>query len=275
MAGILIWCRRAIVTLSILSAQAVAQEAYRRPAWQVTVGAMGIASPRYPGSDEWRLLGFPMLQVTFRGRFFLGPTPGGPGFGFGARLLQTGGLGLAADVGISDSRPASRDAALTGMDDRDVLATVSASLIYRTEPIELALRVARGVNDGGGLLATTSVSLSQRFGRLAVAVGAGVTLADARQMRRDFGITPVEAARRQVLIDAGDPRLDPGDATEYQPGAGLRQFGGSLSVRYAMSQRWSLFGFGGVDWLSDRATESALVRRRAQASMGLGIGFQP
>jgi outer membrane scaffolding protein for murein synthesis (MipA/OmpV family) len=216
-----------------------------------------------------------MLLVTYRGRFFLGPAPGGAGFGLGARLVQARGLGLGAEVGISDSRPASRDPALAGMDDRAVMATVSTSLIYRTGPVELGLRLARGINDGGGFLATTRVSLSRRLGRLAATVGAGISLADARQMRRDFGITQGEADRRQALMDAGDTRLRSGDATEYRPGAGLRQFGGSLSLRYAMSANWSFFGFGGVDRLSDRASRSALVRRRVQASLGLGIGFHP
>jgi outer membrane scaffolding protein for murein synthesis (MipA/OmpV family) len=161
------------------------------------------------------------------------------------------------------------------MEDREVLATASANLVYRVHPVELSLGVSQGLNDGGGILGTAGISISRRMGRLEATVGAAVTFADARQMRRDFGITPSESARRQSLIDAGDPRLQPGDAMTYQPAGGVRQFGGSLSARYALSQRWFVFGFGGMDWLSDRASASVLVRRRSQPSVGLGAGFRP
>lgn len=276
MAGVLSSCRTALFILTILSAQARAQgNSSNSPTWQVIVGAIGIATPRYPGSDELRLLGFPLVQVNYRNRLFLGPTPGGPGFGLGVQLFRSGGLGVSAGAGISDSRPASRDDALAGMEDREVLATAGANLVYRVNPVELSLGFSQGLNDGGGFLGTAGISLSRRVGRMEAMLGAAVSFADARQMRRDFGMTQSESARRQSLIDAGDPRLRPGDAMVYQPDGGMRQFGGSLSIRYALSQRWFVFGFGGVDWLSDRASASALVRRRSQPYVGLGTGFRP
>jgi outer membrane scaffolding protein for murein synthesis (MipA/OmpV family) len=94
-------------------------------------------------------------------------------------------------------------------------------------------------------------------------------------MRREFGVTELEATRRQALIAAGDDRLDPDDGLSYRPDGGLRHVGASLSIMYPMSQRWSLIGFGGVDRLSNEAAaDSPLVRRREQFTAGLGLGYR-
>jgi outer membrane scaffolding protein for murein synthesis (MipA/OmpV family) len=47
-----------------------------------------------------------------------------------------------------------------------------------------------------------------------------------------------------------------------------------LGNAYLFSQRWSLISFGGVDWLSDEATSSPLVRRREQFVGGIGLGWR-
>lgn len=132
----------------------------------------------------------------------------------------------------------------------------------------------RGLNDGAGFLGSARVSTSRRFARFIASAGLGATIADGRQMRRDFGVTEFEASRRQVLIATGDGRLEPEDGIAYRPGGGLHHVGGSLSLTYLLSARWSLVGFGGVDRLSDEATESPLVRRREQYSGGIGVGYR-
>jgi len=260
------------ILILAVSTELRAQEPSPRD-WQVTVGAVAIVTPRYPGSDASRLLPLPLVQVTYRDRVFLGPSPHGREFGLGVYPVRTRRVTLAAVLGLADSRPASRADALAAMEDRDPLVTLGTSVSYRAGPVEGTVQVARGLNDGGGLLAAAYVAVLRRFGRVIATAGTGVTFADAKQMRRDFGISPPEAIRRQALIDAGDERLDPDDAGPYRPTAGLQLIGGSLSFTYLASQRWSLTGFGGVDRLSDEATASPLVRRRTQIAGGVALGF--
>ena len=99
-------------------------------------------------------------------------------------------------------------------------------------------------------------------------------MADAKQMQREFGISPAEALRRQILIDAGDPRLSPADAGVYQASGGLRGVGASLSLMYGLSRHWSVMGSGGIERLGNQAAASPLVRDRNQWSAMLGVGFQ-
>jgi outer membrane scaffolding protein for murein synthesis (MipA/OmpV family) len=241
----------------------------------VTVGAAAVIVPEYPGSDQYRVLPFPMAQVAGGSHSsYLAPSTTGLGIALGAYALRTPRFSLAGEVGVQDSRPASRTDALAGTDDLDRVATVGASLGYRAGPAEARVGVSQGLNDGGGFLGSARFALTRPFGRLVATAGVGATFADGRQMRREFGVTELEASRRQALIDTGDDRLDPEDGLAYRPDGGLRHVGASLSLMYPVSQRWSVIGFGGVDRLSEEAADSPLVRRREQFMGGLGLGFR-
>lgn len=263
-----------VVLALVLSIQVEAQQPDPPSAWSVTVGAAGFVFPRYPGSDEYRVIPFPLVQASFRDRIYLGPSPTGLGFGLGAYAIRTPSLGLAVEVGGQDSRPESRADALAGLEDRDGVGTAGASLSYRAGPLEGALGVTKGLNDGAGVLGSARVSVSRTIGRLMITASTIAVVADEKQMRRDFGITEAEADRRRALIAAGDDRLDPDDGNAYRPDGGLRHVGASLSVIYLLTPRWSLIGFGGVDRLSNEAAASPLVRRREQFSGGVGLGYR-
>ena len=255
------------------AADVPAQEPQASP-WNVTLGAGLLVVPRYPGSDQFRLQPIPFSQVSFRDRVYLGPGTTGLSFGLGAYLIRTTHFGFAAEFGLQDKRPASRADALAGMEDRDVIATAGVSLSYRAGPLETGVGIVRGLHDGGGMLGSARVSLSRRMGRLIGTIGVRGTVADARQMRREFGITPSEAVERQALIEAGDDRLLTTDGRAYRPDGALRSLGASVSLVYLLSSRWSLIGFGGVERLGDEAVASPLVRRREQFSGGIGLGYR-
>jgi MipA family protein len=265
----------AATSLVFLAPDLDAQETdQQRSDWDATVGVITLVVPKYPGSNRYWVLPIPMTQVTYRNRVYLGPSTSGVGAAVGGYAIRTPRLGLAAELGYMDSRPASRAAALTGMEDRDALVTAGASLSYRIGVLELSTSVAQGLNDGAGLLGTGRLSISRPLGRLMLTASGAATFADAKQMRREFGLNQIEATRRQALIDAGDERLSEDDGRVYRPDGGLRHLGASLSLAYILSQHWSLLGFGGVDRLSDEAAASPLVRRREQYSGGIGLGYR-
>ena len=261
------------LTLS-LSAPLVAQRPSPESDWMITVGAMALTTPKYPGSNEYRILPFPGFNVTYRERFYLGPSASGLGFALGAYAIRTSQISVALELGGQDSRPALRADALAGLEDRDAVLTAGAGLTWRAGPIGGSVAVSRGVNDGAGVLGTTRLWISRNLGRAFLTLGTGVAVADANQMRREFGVTSGEADRRQELIDSGDPRLEPDDGSAYQPDAALRHVGVALSLGYPISRRWSLMGFGGVEWLGNEAAASPLVRRREQFLGGIGLWYR-
>jgi outer membrane scaffolding protein for murein synthesis (MipA/OmpV family) len=104
-------------------------------------------------------------------------------------------------------------------------------------------------------------------------VSTGATVADARNMRFDFGISGAESARRLALIAQGDPRLSDADGGPYDPRAGLRQFDGSASLGYMMSRRTTVVLFGSASRLSSEAARSPLVRARDGVTGGLVLAY--
>ena len=269
---------RSIFVLALaLPARLVAQEPagnQRAPEWIVNVGAMAFVYPSYPGSDEYRVVPFPLANVSYHDRVYLGPSSTGLGFALGGYPINSSHVRLAVELGGQDSRPASRADALAGMESRDAVATGGVSLSYRTGGFEGIVAVSQGLNDHAGLIQTTRVVYSRFLGRLMVGLAAGAALANGKQMRREFGITDAEAARRQALLDAEDGRLEPGDAQAYAPDGGLRHLGAGVSLIYPVAQRWSLVGLAGMEWLADEAAQSPLVRRREQFAGGVGVGYR-
>lgn len=270
---------RTVLTAVIISLTAgvtlSAQQPANTPAWDITLGGGAVLTPSYAGAAEHQVFPFPMTQVSYRNRVYLGQSSTGNGLGLGVVVVRTSGLAFATEIGFLQNRPASRADALAGMENRSFVATASGSLGYSIGGFEAGISATKGMNDGAGLLGSARLSFTQTIGpRISATGGVGATFANARQMRWDFGVTQAEASRRQALIDAGDDRLERGDGSAFQPDGGLRHIGASLSLVCAVSSHWALLGFAGVDRLSDEAARSPLVRRREQVSGGLGLGYR-
>ena len=155
-----------------------------------------------------------------------------------------------------------------------MVASLGSTVSYRVSGIDGAMTARHGLGGEAGALLGARLGTSKRFGRMMIRAGINATLADAREMRRAFGVTEEEAALRQSLIDAGDSRLRRDDGSSYQPDAGLKLIGATASAQYAISKQWALIGFGTASRLGNEAARSPLVRRRDQFSMGVGLGRQ-
>lgn len=269
--------RSTFVLALAVPAQLLAQEPagnQKAPDWSVNVGAMAFVYPSYPGSDEYRVVPFPLADARYRDRVYLGPSSTGLGFALGAYPVQSSHWRLAVELGGQDSRGEDRADALAGMEDLDFVVTGGVSLSYRTGPFEGIVAVSQGLNDDAGLIQTTRLVYYRPVGKVILGAAAGAALANGKQMRREFGITEAEAARRQALIDAGDGGLEAGDGQAYTPEGGLRHLGLGFTLIYPVASRWSLVGLAGVEWLADEAANSPLVRQREQFAGGVGVGYR-
>jgi outer membrane protein len=272
---------RRTVLLSLLSLTAVplvAQEAQpspaAAPAWTVMVGGGGILMPSYPGADEHTLFTIPFLKVSYRDRVYLGPSSGGNGMGIGVNAVRTGPLAVIGEIGFSPDRPADRADALAGMDDRSFVGTATVAAAYTFGPAQLAANATHGMNDGSGTMISGQLgAMLPVIPGVMTSVAFGATWADGRQMRREFGVSTVEASRRQALLDAGDDRLPSDAGVVYAPESGLRNVSASIQMIRPLSQKWAIVGLGSVERLGDEAAASSLVRRRVQVTGGLLVGY--
>lgn len=271
---------QSITRIALLSAIAcalgtdVAAQEGQRSSWSFMTGLGVMVVPEYAGSEEYHAFPVPLTEVTYRDRVYLGPSRTGLAGALGGYAIRTPRLSVLVEAGAQPDRRTSRADALAGMENRAWVGSAGATVSYRLGPAEARVGVVRGFNDDAGTLGTVGLGMPGRVGRFMGEVGFSATFADGRQMRRDFGVTPTEAAVRQSLIDAGDPRLEPGDGAAYEPNGGLRSVGTSLFLMYGLTARWGVVTFGGAEWLGSRAEASPIVRRRGQAFGATGLAYR-
>lgn len=242
------------------------------PTFTLTLGAGVFAGPKYPGSDEMRVLPLPIIGVDYKNRVFLGASSSGVGAGVGVNLIRSRHVTLTAGLGGSEPRPEGRADALAGMSDRRLGFAAVSGINYQAGPLSAGFTFSAGLRDNAGLTGTGTLGLTLPVTRRTfLSLGGNITVANQDAMFFEYGITPTEAGRRANLIATGDSRLRPGDGVAYSPDGGIRDMGGTASLAYMLSRKWSLFGFGGVTRLSDEAARSSLVRRRTNWTTGAGI----
>jgi outer membrane protein len=264
--------------VTILSTAALhAQEARGGPSdrvsdWSGTAGLGVFTVPKYLGSDERRIVALPLVSVEYKKRFFLGGGAAGAIGGLGAYLVRTPNWSWTASVGGGDRRPESRGPALAGMGDHGFGVSASTGVGYRAGIFHTSFDATRGLNSGRGWTGGFHAGVGSRpsHGWFA-SLNTGVTLADAKQMQYDFGIDDAQAARRRLLIAAGDPHLRPGDAGPFSPGAGLQSIDVRGNVGYILSPHWTLLGSLSAARLEGDAARSPLVRQRNQYAGGGGL----
>jgi outer membrane scaffolding protein for murein synthesis (MipA/OmpV family) len=265
-------CEIIMLLIGITAGSANAQGVPQAPAWKGTFGMLGMLTPRYEGSDEQRFVALPFMVLSFRDRFYFGPSSTGIGGAVGAHLFRSERATVSIESGITEGRPAERSAALAGMDDRDAIASVSSTMTYALGAFDGVATLSHGLNGDAGALARVELGMRNLIGRVAIRTSIAASWADASEMRRAFGISDEEASRRQSLIDAGDSRLREYEGSAYRPDGGLERIGASVFAAYPLSKRWSLLGLASANRLGNAATHSPFVRQRSQFTFALGVG---
>ena len=238
------------------------------------VGAGVVVLPRYTGSDEYRVLPMPVVQLEYKGRLYVGGSQGSVSPGVGAILLRTSAFRWDVGVSGAEQRPESRGDALAGMGKRSAAGFVATGVSYRLGVVMASAAGSFGLGDEPGSHGTlglgTELPLSRRW---VAGVSTSASFADARNMRFEFGVSREQSIAREALADAGDPRLAGIDVGTYSPGAGLKDVRAGASLAYLLTNRSRLVAFAQATRLSDEAAHSPLVRARTSTVVGTAIGY--
>jgi outer membrane protein len=227
--------------------------------WHYLAGSVAISQPRYPGSADTRIDGFPLLLAT-RSRYFIGHMPGsGLPLGVGAFLLQGEGgrVGIALGAGLGKLRRESDSPRLRGLGDIDSTARVSlfasGSLPWLTARGHLSADIGGG--DQGLEAALELVHTVRVTEALSLSAGPGLTWGDARNAQSSFGIDALQSAR------SGRPG--------FTAGGGLRTVHFSVGAEYRLSARWNLGAMLMAGSLQGDAARSPIAEAKAQTSGGV------
>ncbi|KVN41318.1 structural protein MipA [Burkholderia pyrrocinia] len=232
-----------------------------QPTWQVSVGAGMALQPRYAGSDRYRVIGGPNVDVRYRDLFFLST-----GEGLGANVLRGPNWRVSLSVGYDLGRRASDDLDhLHGFDNINPAPVMKLSADYvisKDFPLVLRADVRRSLGGSNGWVGDVSAYMplpgsNEHFFWFA---GPTVSFADARYMNSWFGVSDGAAAR------SGLPR--------YSSGAGLKSVGAGVTMVWFVNKHWFLTMDGAIEQLVGRAAHSPVTQQTTNGVLDLSVNYQ-
>ncbi|OYX05985.1 MAG: hypothetical protein B7Z12_01890 [Caulobacter vibrioides] len=249
---------RTLAALSLLALGALAiatsAAAQSRAPDRAVVGIAAVYAPAYQGADDYRLMPFPVIDVTY-GRFF---ASGRKGLGYtvldGPQVKVSAGATYVpgyrrrdAPVGVGrlDGGAGLRVAA--DMRLGEVLATVSAT------------KVVSG--DVDGALVDASLAYPIRVSeRLSLTPSVSATWADSQYNRAYFGISAAQAAASKLPV--------------YRPGGGVKDVSMSLNANYRLNDKVSVGATASLSRLTGDARNSPIVVDPTQPSAVVSVAYR-
>lgn len=250
-------------------AQTAPEEAAPPPedGWSGFVAIGPAVTPRFEGSDEYRLLPF-MIGTVRNG----GVSVDFQGSRIRADLVSDERLAIGPLAHVRLGRDQDASGRVGTLDQINTAVELGGFVGLRLGgnrmgqgQIQLdltAMADVSGTHDGA--LVTGSVSyVALRSQRFSIAFDTEATWGDGAYSRTYFGITPAEATRSGLAA--------------YRPGASLRDAGAGATFGYQFDRRWGLIGRVAWTYLLGDAADSPIVRdegSRHQGVAGLALSYR-
>jgi MipA family protein len=227
----------------------------------VTITGNVQAGPRFPGSDDTIVFGYPGLDWRRVGepeRFKA------PDDGISITLYETPWLRFGPTARFVGSRNPKDDRDFIGLHKVDW--TIEGGAFLEAWPVEFLrarAEVRQGFNGHEGIVANFGLDWVERFGAFTFSIGPRVALGDSDFTREYFGITPVEAALN-------------GRVAPFRPDGGVTSVGALAGLTYKWSEQWSTTVYGGYDRLVGDAGRSPVARvlgSRDQYTVGASLSY--
>jgi len=230
--------------------------------WIITLGGSFEMGPKYDGANSAGPSFMPSISWRRAGE---SAGFSAPDDGLDFALYETDRFSVGVVGSYRAGRYSGSSPRLFGM--RDVPWSIEAGAFGEYWLIQDRLRtrieVRQGFNGHHGVVADLSADWVERLGSFTFAVGPRFSLGSASFMRRQFGVTPLEAALNG-MIEA------------YRPAGGAKSVGLASSLEYAWSPSLSTTLFARYDRLVGDAANSPLVDtlgQRNQFSIGIGASY--
>ncbi len=226
-------------------------------------GGIVAVKPKYEGSDEYEVIGAPIVAPS-----------GTTGYGDGGfvqfkgiddvrfRLLNLYGFEAGPVVGYRFGRDEDVADMLDGLGDVDGGVLLGGFTAYRVGPFAAFASYAHqvGGDDTGGQLKFGGESRFRLSPALAVTATVGATWVDEDYMDSYFGITAAQSARSGLAA--------------YDADAGVKDVYLGLAGDVALDERWTLKLTGKYSRLIGDAAASPIVESEDQFFGGLGLTYK-
>lgn len=216
-------------------------------------------TPRYPGSEDLRLVPFWDISTSRGDKPFKFESADES---VGVPLFDTGSFAIGPAFNLEGSRR--RDETDLPVDEVGVSIEAGAFAdFWLGSAIRARGEVRKGVTGHKAITGAVSLDYVARDGdKWLFALGPRVSLSDAKYQRAYFGVSPAASARTGLAT--------------FDPDGGIHAVGASASALYAFDRSWGVYGFAKYDRLVADAARSPIVRAigsRNQFSGGLALTY--
>ncbi|WP_374992757.1 MipA/OmpV family protein [Burkholderia multivorans] len=231
------------------------------PTWQVSVGAAMTLQPRYAGSDRYRVMGGPNLDVRYRDLFFLST-----GEGLGANVLRGPNWRVSLSVGYDLGRRSADDLGhLNGLDNINAAPVMKLSADYvvsKDFPLVLRADVRRSIGGSNGWVGDFSAYMpmpgsNEHFFWFA---GPTVSFADSRYMNSWFGVNQGASARSGLPV--------------YSSRAGIKSVGAGVTMVWFVNKHWFVTMDGAIEQLVGRAARSPITQQSTNGVFDMSVNYR-
>jgi len=227
----------------------------------VTLTANGQVGPRFPGSDEYTVVGFPSFSFRRVGEPRRFSTPDD---GFSLPLYDTPQFRAGLAGRYRGGRYDGSDHELEGL--KDVHWAVEPGLFVEYWPFEFLRARAElryGIGGYHGIVGDVGLDFVQRYGAITLSAGPRLALGGGEFTRTYFGVKPYEAALNGVV-------------TPYRPSGGVTSVGVATAISYDWSPQWSSTASVSYARLVSDAADSPIVKSfgsENQLKFGLSLSY--
>lgn len=262
-----------LMILVFIPLVAVAQEqSTAKKDWAFALSVGTIYAPAFTGSNDYQMSALPFFKVEYQDRFFASIKDG-----IGYNIINNNGwrFGPVAkyDMGREEDgdnpfRIAGRKTdALMGFGDIDPTLELGGFVEYKWGSFTPKIELRQGVDGHKGMLAEAGInyggSLTQFGPPIIFALGPRVTFADPDYNNVFFGINQTQSANSGL--------------NQYKASSGVVSYGVGGFALLPITEKVSLYGFGGYERLGTEPGDSPLIEQRGSKNQfvcGLSASYK-
>lgn len=230
--------------------------------WIVTVGGSLQLGPKFDGASTFGISGMPSLSWR---RASEPADFSAPDDSFDFSLYSTKTFSIGPVANFRAGRYGWAEPKLTGL--KNIPWTIEPGVYAEYWLVEDRLRtrieVRHGINGHIGFVSDLSADYVHKFDRFTLSFGPRLGLGDGGYMRKNFGISPTEAAAN-------------GKVSAFRPTGGVRSAGAAVALSYLWSPNWTTQTFAKYDRLTGEAGKSPIARvigQHDQFTFGVGATY--
>jgi outer membrane scaffolding protein for murein synthesis (MipA/OmpV family) len=225
--------------------------------WSVRVGALGVYTPAYEGSDDYELKGAPLMDIRWDDKFFFNVQNG-----LGGYIWNRDDCRLGMSIGYTLGRDEDDSCDLRGLGDIDGGATANVLFEWVIENTVLQAHYEQQITgQDTGFQIHLGLGYDLRVTeKTTVKPSIKATYANTDYMEEYFGISPDQSKRSSIPV--------------YDADSGFKSLGAQIMAIYKLDRRWDIQMMAGYDRLVGEAADSPVVKDTNQYRLAVGVSYE-